>query len=624
MSNIVEALGPALLLPLNEWNSPDMDSPNAMGPTKDSLLQTMPLIIGNIWQQGQQSLQTLGAVNTKIVDDNSPMNESIYSLDYVQKDTPVYVDAYSNQTLGQIDDYNVALVSLGHASNGRLPFQFTPSSIGWVDVQATTKSRQVYYDDYGIGHLTRENLQSISQNVNNPQYQAPRPVSKSLNQELEDAVLRRPITGRQEPLNVWDSWPVQNPDGTLANFHGYHLVIGLTAPAGGISAKMGLFSQPIDGHPTGTNSWTYLGYLFNQFGEGAVADDPYLKYMQAEWSGSTIMLNPDDNTLRVFYTNHTHLMTPGGQVLTTAQITIDPKNNSWANGLFINHSKTTDHRSLYAGDGKLYQNQDNMAGFAGSVWDDYCLRDPHLVFDNNQYYLVFEGNTSTSNGNQGLDNFYNQAYYTSDKEAFVKERQRLIQSTGSKEYQLTYLANAAIGIMSLNPDFTVKEVMKPLVTANAVNDELERPNLIHFQNKWYLFTDTRGDRMASSDVHVHGNDADQYPIYMLGFVSEDGINGHYQPLNGNGLVLVSNIPKNSPDFTYAHYVIPNQDPNNNEFVVTAYLHNKSFAPSLLLKIDGHSTTMVTDHVLGQGDLVVTPTKYPAYLGNDANQQLISV
>ncbi|WP_248715780.1 glycoside hydrolase family 68 protein [Convivina praedatoris] len=618
ITNIVGGLAPALLMPLNIFNPQDSSDQSPAIPVKDTFFQLIPTIIDNIVNQGTQSIMSLTEVNTKIVDDARPMGNLLYSRGYVQKNTPVYVDSSSDAILGKIDDYNVAITSIGAKQNGRIPFQYA-NNIGWVNEQATTRSRQVYDDDFNWTHFTRDDMSSIAENVNNPKYQAPRPVDQTLNQELKGAIQRSSLLGRQEALEVWDSWPVQNTDGTLANYHGYHLVIGLTAPKGGISAKMGLFSQPINGSQTGVNSWTYLGNLFNQFGEGAVANDPYLKYMQAEWSGSTVMLNPNDDTLRVFYTNHTHLMTPGGQVLTTAQISVEAKDNDWANGLVINHSKTTDHRSLYAGDGKLYQNQQNMAGFAGSVWDDYCLRDPHLVADHNQYYLVFEGNTGTQTGNQGLDNFYNQAYYSKDRDTFLKERQRLIDSVGTNEYQQTYMANAAIGIMSLNPDFTVKEVMNPLVTANAANDELERPNLVHFQNKWYLFSDTRGSHMASTDLLVHGNDQNNYPIYMLGFVSEDGINGHYKPLNGNGLVLVSNIPQDSPDFTYAHYVIPNQDPNSNEFVVTAYLNHKTFAPSLLLKIDGDSTTMVTDQVLGQGDVVVTPTRYSTYL-SDQNSQ----
>lgn len=92
-----------------------------------------------------------------------------------------------------------------------------------------------------------------------------------------------------EPLDVWDSWPVQDVrTGQVANWNGYQLVI----------AMMGVPSQN-DNH-------IYL--LYNKYGDNELSHwknaGPIFGYnatpLSQEWSGSAVLNS--DNSIQLFYT----------------------------------------------------------------------------------------------------------------------------------------------------------------------------------------------------------------------------------------------------------------------------------------------------------------------------------
>ncbi|WP_429971733.1 glycoside hydrolase family 68 protein [Fructilactobacillus sp. Tb1] len=533
---------------------------------------------------------------------------------YVRKGSNVFSDAQSQNIVGTTTDYNVAAVIVKNVINGRVPVVIANRNLeGYISVDDYTSSPQFFNDSYGSSHYTRWDMDQIPEALNNPDYRAPEYDKELLGSNIPSAKVVDPITHEAKEVFVWDSWPLQDPNGQMANYHGYYIVLGLTAVAGtdqNSNAKIGAFAQKIGTKDDGIASWQYLGSIFKTHLDGSNPDDPFLKELVGEWSGSTIMLNPNDDTVRVFYTNAYPV--PGGnqQVLTTAQITINAKDGNWDNGLVIDQSKTTDHKSIFAGDGDKYQNLSQLGGAVNGFPDNYCLRDPHYVEANGKKYLVFEGNTGTQDGYQGINNIYNEAYFGGNYDYFMKAHNWLTQFPGSWEYGKAINANAALGIVELNDDFTVKTVMNPLLTANAVNDEFERPDIFEHDGKWYLFTVNRGERMASSTANITG-DTHNYMAYMMGFVSEDGIDGHYKPLNGNGLVIASNMHWTDPNFMYSFYVIPPVDKNSDEFVVTSYLGNRSFAPSFLMKMDGDTTKVLSYKVLNQGAVANSDNYYNA-------------
>lgn len=162
--------------------------------------------------------------------------------------------------------------------------------------------------------------------------------------------------------------------------------------------------------------------------------------------------------------------------------------------------------------------------------------------------------------------------------------------------------------------------MNPLITSNLVSDEIERPNVFKFHNKWYLFTITRGFSFTVDGVTSK--------TYMLGYVA-DKLTGRYKPLNGSGLVLSSDESYKSRTFTFSYFNILPSDLSSNNVVVTSYMTERgtsltehtTFAPSLLLTIDGEKTQVRSQDILEQGQLTTDKpasenAKDPDVSGND--------
>lgn len=125
-----------------------------------------------------------------------------------------------------------------------------------------------------------------------------------------------------------------------------------------------------------------------------VPNDPHLKKQTQEWSGSATLTS--DGKVRLFYTNFSGT-NYGKQTLTTAQVNVSQPS---ADTLKI--EGVEDHKSIFDGDGKKYQNIQQFIdeGAYGSE-DNHTLRDPHYVEDKGHKYLVFEANTGTEDGYQG-------------------------------------------------------------------------------------------------------------------------------------------------------------------------------------------------------------------------------
>lgn len=70
---------------------------------------------------------------------------------------------------------------------------------------------------------------SFSTSARKTSTRMPKFEQKSLLSNIPSSKITDPKTGQEIPIAVWDSWQVENPDGTVADFHGYRLVIGLTS-----------------------------------------------------------------------------------------------------------------------------------------------------------------------------------------------------------------------------------------------------------------------------------------------------------------------------------------------------------------------------------------------------------
>ncbi|MCO0831675.1 glycoside hydrolase family 68 protein [Fructobacillus sp. W13] len=459
-----------------------------------------------------------------------------------------------------------------------------------------------------VTHYTRAEMDSIQTSLQDKKYRAPKFENASLLKDVPSAKVWDEKLQKEVPVSVWDSWPVTDRDGAVANYHGYRLVIGLTAKGDrgdDSGVKLGMYAQKISDKEDDISTWKYLGDVFSDFGEGRdlSKEDYNLDHIKSEWSGSTTMMNSNDQTLRLFYTNAWNK--EQRQALTTAQIAVEPKDGTdWASGLTINHQKATDHKTVFTGDGEIYQKAEQAVAMNG-VTDSFAMRDPHFVIENGKYYLAFEGNTGPKSGDYQGDNNFKQSKYYGLNAFFKTEKKRLEADKKSEEYARAYLSNSAMGKIELNSDFTLKKVMKPMVTSNATHDMMERPNLVKYKGRWYLFASVWGIYFATSDQNL------QKQNFMLGWVSDDGINGTYKPLNGNALVLASSLPMNAPDFTYSYLALPSNRKDKSEFVVTAFQANKTFAPSIRVKVNGDRTSVVNNSVLNQGAVIDSGHYYQA-------------
>ena len=426
-------------------------------------------------------------------------------------------------------------------------------------------------------------------------------------------------TGETATMDIWDSWPVQDPEsGYVENWNGYQLVV----------AMMGI--------PHKSDSHLYL--LYNKYGDNNFANwkvagsifgynnDP----STGQWSGSA-MLNAD-GSIQLFYTNVIY-HGENNQRLATATINIGQN----ADGVYIKNVEN-DH-VYFVGDGTVYQNFSQWQNGTNSSVNNPQLRDAHIFKDSDgTYYIAFE----TATGDLGDEaessaHIYEWGRYGGNAAYNLSELFKLVNSDTLN--QRAAVANGAIGLLKLdmsdpkNPKVATDEngklvLYQPLVKTVLSGDEIERPDLIKLDGKYYLFTVGRLTRTTDTDLLFKANSNIGDNVAMLGFVS-DKADGGFVPLNGDGLVLGASVPSTWRTATYSYYVVKINPANlksdkitingvsydkdyfaNHVVLVNAYMSNRGEAsgkgknatlgPSFLVLIDGNKTQVLANSVTDQG------------------------
>ncbi|CCK83915.1 Fructosyltransferase [Lactobacillus equicursoris 66c] len=426
-------------------------------------------------------------------------------------------------------------------------------------------------------------------------------------------------TGETATMDIWDSWPVQDPEtGYVENWNGYQLVV----------AMMGI--------PHKSDSHLYL--LYNKYGDNNFANwkvagsifgynnDP----STGQWSGSA-MLNAD-GSIQLFYTNVVY-HGENNQRLATATINIGQN----ADGVYIKNVEN-DH-IYFVGDGTVYQNFSQWQNGTNSSVNNPQLRDAHIFKDSDgTYYIAFE----TATGDLGDEaessaHIYEWGRYGGNAAYNLSELLKLVNSDTLN--QRAAVANGAIGLLKLdmsdpkNPKVATDEngklvLYQPLVKTVLSGDEIERPDLIKLDGKYYLFTVGRLTRTTDTDLLFKANSNIGDNVVMLGFVS-DKADGGFTPLNGDGLVLGASVPSTWRTATYSYYVVKINPANlksdkitingvsydkdyfaNHVVLVNAYMSNRGEAsgkgknatlgPSFLVLIDGNKTQVLANSVTDQG------------------------
>ncbi|WP_295531410.1 glycoside hydrolase family 68 protein [Novosphingobium sp. Chol11] len=299
---------------------------------------------------------------------------------------------------------------------------------------------------------------------------------------IELSAVHRVLPG----FDLWDYWPVQERDGSTATIAGGALQMLLAAPvlddpdARHGIARIRLMHQTASG-------WRDLGHLFpDGFSPGS-----------REWSGSAI-IDADHSRITLYFTVAGRR---GEPVLSFEQRLFEtaaplrivdgaPQLGPWSIPV-----------ESVAADGLVYQSDMSGGGAIGTI---KAFRDPAWFQDpaDGQEYLVFAGSLARSvsawNGAVGI-------------------------------------ARRAQGQWAL---------ADPLITADGLNNELERPHTIFRGGRYYCFWSTQAKVFAS--------DGPRGPNGLYGMVA-DQMAGPWRPLNGSGLVFAN--PAASPVQAYSWLVL---------------------------------------------------------------------
>lgn len=276
--------------------------------------------------------------------------------------------------------------------------------------------------------------------------------------------------------DLWDLWPLQNPDGSVAAIEGGELWMILSAPHR---------EDPGERHDIARTrlmqrkggEWLDCGPLF--------PDD--LNPGKREWSGSA-RYDAAQNSVTAYFTAAGRREETGNSFEQRLYQTTGMLDLSGERPCITNWSPPA---LLTFNDGGLYVDVRVDQGVPGNIKgfrDPYWLRDPA----DGRAYVLFTGSLAHS----------------------------------------PHSHNGVVGIMqALSGDGeTGFDLLPPTISADGVCNEMERPHLVIRDGLYYLFWSSQNSVFAS-----HGPKG---PSGLYGMVGPS-LTGPYEPLNGTGLVIAN-------------------------------------------------------------------------------------
>lgn len=328
-----------------------------------------------------------------------------------------------------------------------------------------------------------------------------------------------------EGHGFWDAWPVQRLDGDV-----YRTGIGLEL---WMALGTPLFDDPDDRHGHARihliirdgGIWRHVGPAMpDGFAPGS-----------REWSG-TATIDDDERKVTLYFT-------AAGR---------------------RGEAETTFEQRLFAADATLRQDDDVRL----TDWRD--LRE--LVERDPDHYMTTTGGT----GRIGtIKAFRDPAYFRDPADG----REYLLFAASAAGSEASHNGVIAVAVSQEG----VWHLLPPLVTADGLNNELERPHLVHHDGLYYLFWVTQR--------HVFDPAGPTGPTGLYGMVAES-VFGDWRPLNGSGLVFGN--PGDAPAQAYSWFVLP-------DLSVTSFVDDwggsqerrfgGTFAPFLHLVLDGDTASL---------------------------------
>ena len=336
-------------------------------------------------------------------------------------------------------------------------------------------------------------------------------------------------------LDIWDAWPVQDADGMPSALRdGQTLWMALGAPR---------FPDPDERHGHArihlilrdAAGWRPLGQAMpDGFAPGS-----------REWSGSALLAD-DRRTLTLFFT---------------------------ATGRRGESALTFEQRLFRADATLAYE-----GGYRLTDWRDlreFVVRDP-------AHYMASDAGSGAVGT---IKAFRDPAYFRDPRDG-----RHHVFFAASLAYSASAF-NGCIGWASARDDTLAEwDIRPPLVSADTLNNELERPHVVVHGGLYYLFWSTQR--------HVFNPDGPTGPTGLYGMVS-DRIDGGWRPLNGTGLVFAN--PDAAPKQAYSWLVLP--DLQVTSFIdawgsdgsdANARRFGATFAPMLRLRLQGDAAGLETN------------------------------
>lgn len=286
--------------------------------------------------------------------------------------------------------------------------------------------------------------------------------------------------------DFWDMWPVQRRDGSVARFNGAELWMALSAPA---------LQDPAKRHDVARiRLLVSKGGGFRDFGNLLPAErSPGSR----EWAGSAFV---DDDGDRVTL-HFTATGRRGDRAATFEQRLFETTGSlTWTGGRPAFRSWTTPTESVVA-DGHFYVQTASDGGSPGRI---KAFRDP--------------------------------SYFRDPKDG----REYLLFSASLRQSENPW--NGAIGVAVREGDRW--RLAPPLLSADGVNNELERPHIVFGAGAYYLFWSTQRHMFAPSGPSG--------PNGLYGMFAPS-MAGPWRFLNGSG--LVAGNPDLEPFQTYSWLVL---------------------------------------------------------------------
>ncbi|MBR0559227.1 glycoside hydrolase family 68 protein [Neokomagataea sp. TBRC 2177] len=473
-----------------------------------------------------------------------------------------------------------SLVGVGHAASGGVLVDTNPPQIPGVMPGKVMPAHIPLENGFpqptvhtGVAHDVNENYTARWTRADARQIKAMSNPNVADGQNSMPASLTMPAISSDFPVTndqvwIWDTWPLTDASGNQYSYNGWDVIFCLTFPRNtGLSfderhshARIGYFYRrsgiPASQRPQ-NGGWIYGGLVFPEGASAAVyAGQNFTN--NAQWSGSMRMFKANSNQITAFYTDMAFNLSNGlynTPIPKGANVTPPKAIITKADGQI--HSDSTHvwftgfdkHIPLLQPDGVYYQTGEQNQYF--SFRDPYTFTDPAHP---GQTFMVFAGNSSGVRGETPCD-AADLGYRDGDKYA---ETVSDVNGSGS----IFQRANIGLAVAT-KADLSEWKFLPPLVSANCVNDQLERPQMSIQDGIYYLMTISHRTTFSSG---IDGPDGE------YAFVGQ-GIRSDFIPLNaGSGLLLgnptdlntaagadfLLNPQQNPNTFqSYSHYYMPN-------------------------------------------------------------------